>query len=804
MPVNAAATSASGPGPLASPIGTGNTSTPALNSTSCYAVNANGTVSTVTNSTLSLPGVPEPSPSLTKVLLPSAWPGQINATNATTVWFNSSVFCVQHPATQTATPSTSLTSTTGSAGHHALNTSETRLTKTSTVSTTSSLHPISPKSSRVPVTSSTRVVLVTPSSRVVSSSSPPATPECSPPAHTKSASSSPSSRTSARSTVVEPDSPSPPPAHTTTRPSPAAPGAPKSPNTVSPARPAVPSSAPVTVPKESPPVFPTESFPTAPGAPESPNTVFPTDSFPTAPGAPELPGTISPVLPAVPSSASVTTSNTLSSVAPFPPTSVTGPPTGFPTGLGTSKKPQSTHSTITSTVTETPQTTFSTPVSITETTDGHVTITAPPLITTTEQSSLSDGTVVTVTHVIANPPKQAVSASSKDTFFGNHAAVVGVFLAAGFTLAGLVLLAFCCFRRRRRRQAQHRGSRLPEISHPRPIQSPFADVTGNPAVRERASPNVRWHGFMQPRGPASTSHSSISSPLNRSEEDLPAAHRGAPVPPPPVQRAASRSSYRIPVPYADVVAAHGNENRRFTGVPGEYLQTQPSDVPPRLPMRSPLRLLAAHNMAKIPRDNALNLSLSRASTPSVYPPSLHRPDVDVDVDADSPSHEKEVVASAPLQRVPSGWLTRGLSYGTKSGQGHKVDSSAESHGAQTGPVDSDGTPSLAVSASSSSHAHYSPLESPASDTGTAFTSIQEGNSPQPQSLPATNTTCGVVHAPGRNTQVRREAEPGILKSTPASPLILVCQVHAARADLIRGRCPLHFLCSTQCRITPLV
>ncbi|KAH9044457.1 hypothetical protein EDB85DRAFT_459309 [Lactarius pseudohatsudake] len=681
MPVNAAATFASGPGPLASPISTGNTSTPALNSTSCYVVNANGTVSTVTNSTLSLPGVPRPSLSPTKVSLPSAWSGQINATNATTVWFNSSAFCVQHLATQTATPSTSLTSTTGSspgAGHHAL-------------------------------TSSTRVVPVTASSRVVSSSSPPATPECSPPTHTKSVSSSASSWTSAGSTIVGPDPPSPPPAHTTPRPSPTAPGAPKSPNTVPPVRPAVPSSASVTVPKKSSP-----ASPTATGAPELPNTVFPspafpTESFPTAPGAPELPGT------------SVTTSNTLSSVAPFPPTSVKGLPTGLPTGLGSSRKPQSTHWTITSTVTMTPQTTFPTPVSITETTDGHVTITAPPLITTTGLSSSSDGTVVTVTHVIANPPKQEISSSSRDTFFGNHAAVVGVFLAAGFTLAGLVLLAFCCFRRRQRRRAQRRGSRLPEISHPRLIQNPFADVTGYPAVRERAS-NVRWHGFMQPRGPASMSHSSISSPLNRSEEDLPAAHRGAPVPPPPVQRAASRSSYRIPVPYADVLAAHGNEKWRSTGAPGEYLQTQPSDVPPRLPMRSPLRLLAAQNMAKIPRDNALNLSLSRASTPSVYPPSLHHPDVD----ADSLSYEKEVAASVPLKREPSGWLTRGLSYGTKSGQGHKVDRNAESHGAQTSPVDSDGTPSLAVTASSSSHAHYSPLESPTSDTGTALTSIQDG------------------------------------------------------------------------------
>jgi len=296
-----------------------------------------------------------------------------------------------------------------------------------------------------------------------------------------------------------------------------------------------------------------------------------------------------------------------------------------------------------------------------------------------------------------------------------------------------VLLAFCCFRRRRRRP-QRRGTRLPEISHPRPIQdqSPFADVTENPAVRERAGPNIRWHGFMHPRGPASTTESSISLPLNHSEHNLPTAY-SAPVPPPPVQRAPSRSSYRIPVPYADV-GAHDNdtrvEKRQSTGSPSEHLQIQIaplSNVPPQLPMRSPLRLLAVQNIAGIPRDNALNLSLSRASTPSVYPPSLHR--LDADVDADSLC-QKEVIGSLPsssLKREPSGWLTRGLSYRTKSGRGHKVDGNAESQGgAQISPVDSDGTRSVTVSASSSSHAHYSPLESPASETGTGFTSIHDG------------------------------------------------------------------------------
>ena len=294
-----------------------------------------------------------------------------------------------------------------------------------------------------------------------------------------------------------------------------------------------------------------------------------------------------------------------------------------------------------------------------------------------------------------------------------------------------MLLAFCCFRRQQRR-AQRRGL-LPEISYPRPIQNPFADVTGNPEMREEAGPSIRWRGFMHPRGPASTSQSLFSIPVYRSEDSLPVAH-DAPVPPLPAQRAASRSShrssYRVPVPYAGVGNDTRVENRPSTGAPSEHLQIQiapPSNAPPQLPMRSPLRLLAVQNIARITRENALELSLSRVSSRSVYSPSLHRPDAGVDTD--SLYQEKEVVVSLPsssLKREPSGWLTRGLSYGAKSGQGDRVDGNAEPLGAQISPVDSDGTRSLAVSASSSSHAHYSPLESPTSETSTALTSIHDG------------------------------------------------------------------------------
>ena len=256
-------------------------------------------------------------------------------------------------------------------------------------------------------------------------------------------------------------------------------------------------------------------------------------------------------------------------------------------------------------------------------------------------------------------------------------------------------------------------------------------------MHEQAGPNVRWREFMRPRGPPSISPSLFSAPFHRSDDSLPLAH-SSPVPPPLAHRGSSRSSYRVPVPYAGVGCDTRVENRRPPGALSEYRQSliaPPSNAPPRLPVRSPLRLLAAQNIQKTTRENALNLSLSRASSPSsVYPSSPHHSDADVD--AGSLHQVEEVVASSPssssLNREPSGWLTRRLSCRTKSDQGHKVDradGNAESQDARISPMASHGNPSLiALSASSSSFADYSLLESPAaSETGTAFTSIQHGN-----------------------------------------------------------------------------
>lgn len=315
-------------------------------------------------------------------------------------------------------------------------------------------------------------------------------------------------------------------------------------------------------------------------------------------------------------------------------------------------------------------------------------------------------------------------------FFKNHAAVIGVFLASGFTFAGLVLLAFCCLRRRQRR-ARWRGSQLLESPHPRPIRNPFANVTGNPTTSERAGPNIRWYRSMLPRDPASMPQSLFSVPLNHSEDNLVPAH-SAPVPPSSAQRVPSRSSYRVPVPYAGI-GVHDDDarvgNRRSTGSANEHLQIQStpsSNGPPLLPVRSPLRPLEVHNITRIPpREKTLSLSLSRASSPSVYPPSPHRSDA-------GSFYQEEFVANLPPKQESPRWLTRGLSYGIKPGEGRnvdRVDENAESRGAQINSDDSRGALSLNVSVSSSSNVHHSPLESPVSETGTALTSIQDVNSP---------------------------------------------------------------------------
>ena len=86
-----------------------------------------------------------------------------------------------------------------------------------------------------------------------------------------------------------------------------------------------------------------------------------------------------------------------------PPTTTTQTTTS--TSFGIPGSPQSIYSTVTREVTETPQSSFPTPISIAEATDGQPTVSVTPPITSAGQTTMAGGTVVT------NPVQDASNSS---------------------------------------------------------------------------------------------------------------------------------------------------------------------------------------------------------------------------------------------------------------------------------------------------------------------------------------------------------------------------------------------------------
>jgi hypothetical protein len=198
----------------------------------------------------------------------------------------------------------------------------------------------------------------------------------------------------------------------------------------------------------------------------------------------------------------------------------------------------------------------------------------------------------------------------------------------------IVLALHYCRRRQREAEDQHDGEKLQDISAPVP-QNRFT-------MREHVSPHGRWDGFIRSGDQHTPMRSSSSIQLNRGEDSVPATQAVIPpLPPPPSlqqQRAKNRLSYRVPVPYAGL-AAHGSNSqaadRQHMGPFSDYHPAQAVQkhttptVPPLLPKRSPLRLLATKNDPKAtPQEDTQRLS--GTSSLSIYPPSLYPSDADVD------------------------------------------------------------------------------------------------------------------------------------------------------------------------------
>ncbi|KAF5374940.1 hypothetical protein D9758_000310 [Tetrapyrgos nigripes] len=142
-----------------------------------------------------------------------------------------------------------------------------------------------------------------------------------------------------------------------------------------------------------------------------------------------------------------------------------------------------------STFTGQPSSTLSTPVGVVTTNafNGQPSTTFPPVVTVVRTTVDGDGSLVTLTDIVANPTGATTvdgKASNDSSFFHNQGAVAGVFLCVGIVVACLVTgLVLLCRRRRKRREKQRQWiasvrRRLPSVD------SPFVDQEEDTPMRQ--------------------------------------------------------------------------------------------------------------------------------------------------------------------------------------------------------------------------------------------------------------------------------------------------------------------------------
>ncbi|KAG7099083.1 hypothetical protein E1B28_000958 [Marasmius oreades] len=278
--------------------------------------------------------------------------------------------------------------------------------------------------------------------------------------------------------------------------------------------------------------------------------------------------------------------------------------------------------TVVSTITESPESTFKSAVGVVVTqSDGHTTLSFPPVVTVLSTSLLSNGSYVTFTHAVANPTgaDQANGGTTSKGFLQNHGAVAGVFLAVGVILASLAGCIFILVRRQRRRKSQsstHEDIQsLPQT--PRYTDDPFEDhpqmavVDGGNRVSMRSPDRLQLDdgGPLIPLTPTrQTPPVLVAPPVQRKQ--------------PPVDNGPfSDSNALSPIKQRIAVVVDDNPNR------------------PRSP-----------------------LQVSRQSTPSLYPPTDNDEYEDIDLDGSIPPAQARPLTdsstntsrptSAEIQSVP--------------------------------------------------------------------------------------------------------------------------------------------------------
>ncbi|KAJ3569766.1 hypothetical protein NP233_g4840 [Leucocoprinus birnbaumii] len=129
-------------------------------------------------------------------------------------------------------------------------------------------------------------------------------------------------------------------------------------------------------------------------------------------------------------------------------------------------------STVFTTITSSPDSTLRVPssVPVTDSLNGKVSLTAPPLITMMSTSTQADGALVTFTHLVANP-NAADNSGESSGFLANQGQVAGVFTVVGIVTSALVVSLIWFVRRCRRRQ--RRQAWFDSLRHNPP--SPFAE-----------------------------------------------------------------------------------------------------------------------------------------------------------------------------------------------------------------------------------------------------------------------------------------------------------------------------------------
>ncbi|KAI9444783.1 hypothetical protein H4582DRAFT_1796689, partial [Lactarius indigo] len=213
----------------------------------------------------------------------------------------------------------------------------------------------------------------------------------------------------------------------------------------------------------------------------------------------------SPTSTPTPSSSSPSSSSPSSSPSSTPPTTTTSiVPSSSPASSSSIPQPTSTTSSIDPTTSSRPS--------------RQTTSFAPPQITSTFTSTLSNGGIVTFTEVVANPtlsPNKGSSSSSQ--FFHNKGAVAGVFLIVGLAAASICLWIFFFVRRRRRRR---------RIDHETAVSASLAAAGYNRAPIDDEEDFGPGPG-MRERFNSMSSHPTISTPITEEERAAEAAATSA-------------------------------------------------------------------------------------------------------------------------------------------------------------------------------------------------------------------------------------------------------------------------------------